>query len=96
MVTVIWDMRVRPEASKDGRSLIERIWTDMRTRFAGYVCHRLLEDQDRPGHYVVVSEWTSREAADKSKHEYAGAEPVRLLEPLLAEPRIRTVFSDIR
>jgi quinol monooxygenase YgiN len=67
MNTDIWDIRVRPEASKDGRSLLEQIWTGMRTRFAGYVSHRLLEDQDRPGHYVVVSDRTSREASDKSR-----------------------------
>jgi quinol monooxygenase YgiN len=95
MVTVIWDIRVRPEASKDGLSLIERIWTDMRTRF-GYVSHRLLEDQDRRGHYVVVSDWASREAADRVRDEYAGEEPVRLLAPLLAETRVRTVLSEIR
>lgn len=96
MITVIWDIRVRPEASKDGQSLIERIWTDMRTRFAGYLSHRLLEDQDRPGHYIVVSDWVSREAADRSRNAYAGAEPVRLLEPLLVETRVRTVLSEIR
>ncbi len=95
MVTVVWDIRVRPEASKDGLALIEQIWTDMRTRFAGYVSHRLLEDQDRPGRYLVVSDWASREAADRSRDEYAGAEPVRRLAPLLAEPRQRAVLSQI-
>jgi quinol monooxygenase YgiN len=76
--------------------LIERIWTDMRTRFIGYLSHRLLEDQDLPGHYVIVSDWTSREAADEAKDAYVGAEPVRLLEPLLVAPRVRSVLSEAR
>jgi quinol monooxygenase YgiN len=96
MVTIIWDIRVRPEACRDGRSLIEQIWTDMRTRFIGYLSHRLLEDQDAPGHYVVVSDWTSRDAADKARDEYAGSEPVRLLQPLLTAPRIRTVLLEAK
>lgn len=50
MVTVIWDMRVTPEAADEGLAIIRKIWMDMRTMFAGYAGHRLFEDIDHCGH----------------------------------------------
>lgn len=94
MVTVLWDTRVKPEAAAEGYALIRRIWRDME-HFAGYVSHRLLQEEDEAGHFVVVSEWESRAAADASREQYAQAEPVRLLMPLLAVPRIRWVLSEV-
>ena len=63
------------------------------TRFQGYVSHLILRDEDERGHLLVVSEWTSRDAADRSLDEYSGAEPVRLITPPLAKPRKRWVFG---
>jgi quinol monooxygenase YgiN len=63
-------------------------------RFAGYVCHRLLEDDEVAGHFVVISEWNDRATADRIRDEYAGAESVKQLEPLLLAPRERRVFRD--
>ena len=93
MLTVIWDMQVKPDAAAAARGFIRQIWTDM-TRFDGYISHRILEDDDRSGHFVVVGEWTSRAVADRIRDEYAGAEPVKQLQPLLTAPRQRTVFVD--
>ncbi|MCF3946860.1 antibiotic biosynthesis monooxygenase [Acidiphilium sp. AL] len=95
MVTVIWDMRVTPEAADEGLAIIRKIWMDMRTMFAGYAGHRLFEDIDHCGHYVVVSDWVSREEADRVRDLYADAEPVRQLAPLLAEARMRIVLSEL-
>lgn len=94
MVTVVWDMRVRTEAEQTGRQLIRRIWTDMKG-FSGYVSHRLLQDEDDCGHFIVVSQWTDRDSADKTRELYADAEPVQLLRPLLAAPRQRFVLDEL-
>ncbi len=95
MVTVIWDMRVRSDAAETGLAIIQRIWVDMRTLFRGYVGHRLFADVDQPGHFVVVSDWASRDDADRALREYAEAETVRQLQPLLTEARVRTVLSEL-
>ena len=95
MVTVIWDMQVMPDAHDEGLAILRRIWHDMRTKFRGYVGHRVFADADRRGHFVVVSDGASREHADRVRDEYATAEPVQQLQPLLARPRVRTVLSDV-
>jgi quinol monooxygenase YgiN len=94
MVTVVWDMRVRTEAEQTGRGLIQRIWTDMKG-FYGYVSHRLLQDKDDAGHFIVVSQWIDRKSADESREVYANAEPVQLLTPILAVPRQRFVLDEL-
>jgi quinol monooxygenase YgiN len=96
MVTVIWDMRVKSDAAEMGLAIIQRIWVDMCTLFHGYVGHRLFADADQSGHFVVVSDWASRDDADRSLRQYADAETVRQLQPLLTEARVRTVLSEVR
>ncbi len=93
MVTVVWDMRVEAGSATTGRDLIRRIWADMKG-FSGYLSHRLLQDADEPGHFIVVSEWTERQRADATREIYADAEPVRLLTPILVAPRQRFVTND--
>ena len=92
MVTVVWETWLKPGSEDEGLVLTRRIWTDM-ARFQGYVSHFILKDEDEKGHLLVVSEWTTREAADPIRDEYANAEPVRLITPLLVRPRNRWVFS---
>jgi quinol monooxygenase YgiN len=94
MVTVVWDMRVRTEAEQTGRELIRRIWADMKG-FSGYVSHCLLQDKDNAGHFIVVSQWSDRESADKTRELYANAEPVQHLTPILAAPRQRFVLDEL-
>lgn len=94
MATILWDIDVRPESALTAAELIRRIWRDME-HYAGYLSHRLLQDADRAGHFVIVSEWADRAIADRIRDEYAQAESVRLLAPLLAAPRIRLVLDDL-
>ena len=91
-VTVIWETFLNSGSEDKGLALTRRIWTDM-TLFQGYMSHFILIDEDDKGHLLVVSEWTTREAADRTLEEYATAEPVKLLKPLLSKPRTRRVFS---
>lgn len=92
MITVVWETWLKPGSEDEGLALTRRIWSDM-PHFQGYVSHFILRDGDEKGHLLVISEWTTREAADRIRDEYANAEPVRLITPLLAKPRNRWVFS---
>lgn len=86
----IWESRFPPEHVVRGREITEAIWQAM-PDFPGYVRHVLIEDLDDHGHLFVVSEWESREAADKVLAEYASNPNARLANELVAEPRRRTV-----
>jgi quinol monooxygenase YgiN len=94
MVTIVWETRLKPCCEEEGLNLTRRIWADM-TGFEGYLSHFILVDEDASGHLLVVSTWASRDSADKILNEYAQAEPVRLITPLLAAPRNRWVFSRV-
>jgi quinol monooxygenase YgiN len=92
MVIVVWETWLKKGLGDEGLILTRRIWTDM-TRFQGYVSHQILRDEDEKGHLLVVSEWANREAADRIRDQYANAEPVQLITPMLAKPRNRWVLS---
>ena len=94
MVTIVWETWLKPGAEEEGIDLTRTIWADM-TGFEGYVSHFILRDEDAATHLLVVSTWTGRDKADKIRDEYAQAEPVRLITPLLAKPRNRWVFSKV-
>ena len=94
MVTIVWETWLKAGCEEEGLNLTRRIWADM-TGFEGYVSHFILRDEDSCGHLLVVSTWTSRDKADKTREVYAQAEPVRLLTPLLVKPRSRWVFSKV-
>ena len=93
MFTIVWEAWLNSGAEAEGLRLTRQIWSDMRG-FEGYLSHRILIDQDAPAHLLVVSEWRSRENADRTLEQYAGSEPVRQITPLLARPRGRWVFSE--
>ena len=93
MVIVVWETWLNSGDEAEGLGLTRQIWSDMQ-HFDGYISHQLLVDQDAPSHLLVVSQWQSREAADRSKEKYAGSETVRKLKPLLARERGRWLYSE--
>jgi quinol monooxygenase YgiN len=86
----IWESRFPREHVERGRAVTEAIWHEM-PAFPGYLRHEVVEDLDDPGHLFVVSEWESREAADKVLADYADSPNARLANELVSEPRRRTV-----
>jgi quinol monooxygenase YgiN len=86
----IWESRFPPEHAERGRAVTDAIWGEMPS-FDGYLRHVVVEDLDDPGHLFVVSEWESREAADKVLADYAGSPNARVANELVSEPRRRTV-----
>ena len=100
MVIVVWDTSLSDGAEAEGLRLTRQIWSDMQ-HVDGYISHQLLVDEDAANHLLLVSQWQTREAADRSKDEYAGSEAgseagskrVPQLKPLLSRERGRWVFS---
>jgi quinol monooxygenase YgiN len=92
MVIVVWETWLNSGDEAEGLALTRQIWSDMQ-HVDGYISHQLLVDQDISSHLLLVSQWHSREAADRSKEEYA-SETLRKLKPLLARERGRWVYSE--
>ncbi len=93
MVVVVWETWLNSGNEAKGLGLTRQIWSDMQ-HFNGYISHQLFIDQDVPSHLLVVSQWRSREVADRIKEEYAESETVRQLKPLLAHERGRWVYLE--
>jgi quinol monooxygenase YgiN len=88
----IWESRFPAARAAAGRAVTEAIWRDMQS-FEGYLSHELLVDADDPGHLLVVSQWTSREHADKTLGLYATHPNARAANSLVTEPRRRFVAT---
>ena len=86
----IWESRFPMEAAEEGRRATAAIWHDM-LGYDGYLTHVIVEDVDDPGHLFVVSEWDSREAADRVRDQYAGHENAAWADRLVTQPRRRVV-----
>ncbi|HJZ62441.1 MAG TPA: antibiotic biosynthesis monooxygenase [Miltoncostaeaceae bacterium] len=85
----IWESQCAAETTEEGVALTRAIWRDMES-FDGYLAHDLIQDLDQPGHLIVVSRWSSREAADAAL-SYAAHPNARRLNQLVSEPRRRTL-----
>ena len=86
----IWESRFPVEAAAEGRQATAAIWHDM-LEYDGYLRHVIVEDVDDPGHLFVLSEWESREAADRVRDQYAGHENAAWADRLVTQPRRRVV-----
>ena|SRR5438477_10242083 len=89
-VTVLWESRFPAASAEGGLEVTRKIWQDMR-QFLGYVDHEIVRDLDDPGHVLVISHWTSREALETVKNRYGHHPNVVLANRLVAEPRRRWI-----
>jgi quinol monooxygenase YgiN len=89
----IWDSRFPAETVEEGIAVTRAIWRDMRS-FEGYLAHELIQDLDEPGHLLVISRWSGREAADAAM-SYASHPNARRANALVEEPRRRTVGAGL-
>ena len=90
VVPVVWDTWLKPGAEDDGLRLTRQVWSDMQS-FEGYLSHRILVDQDAPGHIIALARWRTREDTVRARERYKDSETIRQLTPLLARPRERWV-----
>jgi quinol monooxygenase YgiN len=85
----IWESQYPPQRADEGLDVTRAIWAEM-PQFDGYLEHEIVQDLDDPGHFIVVSRWHSREAADAAM-SYTSHPNARRAESLVSEPRSRTV-----
>jgi len=90
LVFVIWEFRYALENLAGGVDITKAIWRDMPS-FPGYEHHEIVQDLDDPGHLMVVSKWSSREAADRVRDRYASSPNATVRNTLVAEPPRRFV-----
>ncbi|MEJ7632403.1 MAG: antibiotic biosynthesis monooxygenase [Rubrobacteraceae bacterium] len=89
-VSVIWESRFPPEHADEGLRVTKAIWEDMMD-FEGYLEHEIVQDLDNSGYLIVISHWSSREAADEVLVRYSENPNALKANELVSEPRRRTV-----
>jgi quinol monooxygenase YgiN len=95
-VTVLLELRVKPEAVSAARDVMSRALQDTRT-FAGNLRTDVLVDSDDEAHWVIYEVWETVEHDEAYRRFRAGEGKIAELPPLLAAPPVKTryVTTDI-
>jgi quinol monooxygenase YgiN len=95
-ITVILELRLKPEAVPEARDLMRRTLQDTRA-FDGNLGTEVFVDQDDEAHWIINEVWESVEHDEAYRNFRAGEGRVVELPPLLAAPPVKTryVTSDI-
>ncbi len=95
-ITVILELRLKPEAVPAARGLMRQTLQDTRA-FDGNLSTDVLVDQDDEAHWIINELWESVEQDEAYREFRAGEGRVVELPPLLAAPPVKTryVTTDI-
>jgi quinol monooxygenase YgiN len=95
-VTVLLELRVKPEAVAAARDVMGRALRDTRA-FEGNLRTDVLVDSDDEAHWVIYELWDTVEHDEAYRAFRAGEGKIAELPPLLAAPPVKTryVTSDI-
>ena len=95
-VTVIYELRLKPEAVSAARDLMSRALKDTRA-FDGNLGTDVLVDEDDEAHWLIYELWETVEHDEAYRAFRAGEGRLTELPPLLAAPPVKTryVTSDI-
>ncbi len=95
-VTVLLELRLKPEAVPAARDLMRRTLQDTRA-FDGNLGIEVLVDEDDEAHWIIYELWDTVEHDEAYRSFRAGEGRVVELPPLLAVPPVKTryVTSDI-
>jgi quinol monooxygenase YgiN len=95
-VTVLLELRVKPEAVAAARDVMGRALRDTRA-FEGNLRTDVLVDSDDEAHWVIYELWDTVEQDEAYRAFRAGEGKIAELPPLLAAPPVKTryVTSDI-
>ena len=91
-VTVLYELRVKPEAVSAARDVMSRALPDTRA-FAGNLRTDVLVDQDDEAHWVIYELWDTVEHDEAYRKFRAGEAKVTELPPLLAAPPVKTRYT---
>jgi quinol monooxygenase YgiN len=95
-ITVILELRVKPEAVPAARDVMGRALQDTRA-FDGNLRTDVLVDEDDEAHWVIYELWDTVENDEAYRRFRAGEGRIAELPPLLAAPPVKTryVTTDI-
>ncbi len=92
-LVTIWEFEAQPDkvAEFEAAYAGDGPWAHLFARSSGYLGSQLLRDSERPGRFITVDRWTSREAFDafttRWRAEYAAMDkqyaPLTLREALI-------------
>ncbi|OBJ55520.1 putative quinol monooxygenase [Mycobacterium asiaticum] len=91
-VTVILELRFKPEEVAAGRELMGRALQDTRA-FDGNLRTDVLIDEDDDAHWLIYELWESVDADEAYRRFRAGEGKLTQLPPLLAAPPIKTRYT---
>jgi quinol monooxygenase YgiN len=95
-ITVILELRVKPDAVAAARDVMGRALKDTRA-FDGNLGTEVFVDQDDEAHWIINEVWESVEHDEAYRKFRAGEGRITALPPLLAAPPVKTryVTTDI-
>ena len=91
-VTVLLELKFKPEAVSQGRDLMRRTLETTRA-FEGNLQTDVLEDEDDEAHWIIYEVWDSVEHDEAYRAFRAGEGKVTQLPPLLAAPPVKTRYT---
>ena len=91
-VTVILELRFKPESVQDGREVMGRALQDTRA-FDGNLRTDVLVDDDDEAHWIIYEIWESVEHDEAYRRFRAGEGKLTQLPPLLAAPSVKTRYT---
>ena len=91
-VTVLLELRFKPEEVGAGRELMGRVLQDTRA-FDGNLQTDVLVDADDEAHWVIYEVWDSVEQDEAYRAFRAGEGKITQLPPLLAAPPVKTRYT---
>ncbi len=91
-VTVILELRFKPESVAAGRDLMGRTLQVTRA-FDGNIQTDVWVDEDDEGHWLIYEVWDSVEHDEAYRRFRAGEGKVTELPPLLAAPPVKTRYT---
>jgi quinol monooxygenase YgiN len=89
-VAVIWEFRFGATNEPTGLEVTRKIWNDMQ-QSPDCLDHEIIRDEQEPGHVLVISHWSSSEAADAVKNRYAAHPNAVVANQLALDPPARWV-----
>jgi quinol monooxygenase YgiN len=91
-VTVLLELRFKPDEVGAGRELMGRALQDTRA-FEGNVQTEVLVDEDDEAHWIIYELWDSVEHDEAYRRFRASEGELTQLPPLLAAPPVKTRYT---
>ena len=90
-VTVILELKVKPESVREARDVMGRALQDTRA-FDGNIRTDVLINEDDEAHWVIYELWESVQHDEAYRRFRAGEGKIAALPPLLAAPPVKTRY----